>query len=183
MENMKNLNLLVEKYPLTDKGPLKADGTKGHNYTETYQKFFEEMSNEKLNILEIGFGGGDSLKLWAEFFENSQIYCIDNNLSRMDEYGYTPHERITVVYGDQSNSESLKQSCETIGIQKFDIIIDDGSHIADHILTTFNTLFDEYLKPGGLYFVEDYDNSLTFNSDSINFIEYKEELTTIKKIK
>ncbi len=34
------------------------------------------------------------------------------------------------------------------------MIIDDGSHISEHIITSFKTLFP-HLKKGGLYFVED----------------------------
>lgn len=40
----------------------------------------------------------------------------------------------------------------------FDIILDDGSHISEHIITSFTTLFSE-LKPGGLYVIEDTQTS------------------------
>jgi hypothetical protein len=69
-----------------------------------------------------------------------------------------------------------------MGVKQFDIIIDDGSHIEDHILKTFHTLFEKYLSPGGIYFVEDFLNTISFESESISEITYKEELTTIKKI-
>ena len=73
---MKTLSELSLNYPLTDKGPLKNDGSPGHNYTEIYEKYFYNIRNEKISLLEIGFGGGDSLKLWEEYFANSKIYCI-----------------------------------------------------------------------------------------------------------
>ena len=178
---MKNLNEMSKRYPLTDKGPMKADGSPGHNYTEIYQKNFEKLQNKSLNILEIGFGGGDSLKMWADFFEKSNIFCIDNNLSRIEEYGYTQHERIKIFFGDQSNGDSIVQAMKQIGVDKLDIIIDDGSHIREHIITTFNTLFDDYLSPGGIYFVEDFDNSINYESSNIKSLEYHNELTTIIK--
>ena len=68
-----------------------------------------------------------------------------------------------------------------MGVDQFDIIIDDGSHIESHIMTTFNTLFEKYLSPGGLYFIEDYLDTLTYRSESIHSIDYKNELTTIIK--
>ena len=37
---------------------------------------------------------------------------------------------------------------------KFDVIIDDGSHESEHILTSLKTLFPR-LKTGGYYFIED----------------------------
>jgi len=180
-ENTKNLSELAVKYPLTDKGPMKADGTPGHNYTETYEKHFSPIRGKSLKILEIGFGGGDSLKLWKEYFHKAEVYCIDNNLSRIEEYNYVHEEGIKIFYGDQSDASSLIESCNQMGVGQFDIIIDDGSHIDSHIMITFNTLFERYLSPGGLYFIEDYPDTLTYSSDDINTIDYKNELTTIIK--
>jgi demethylmacrocin O-methyltransferase len=40
----------------------------------------------------------------------------------------------------------------------FDIVIDDGSHINDHVIASFETLFP-LLKDGGLYVVEDAQTS------------------------
>jgi hypothetical protein len=42
--------------------------------------------------------------------------------------------------------------------KRFDIIIDDGSHVSKHIIKTFNFLFD-YLVDGGLYIAEDLQTS------------------------
>ena len=181
MENTKTLSELSLKYPLTDKGPIRSDGTPGHNYTETYEKHFGPIRDKKIKILEIGFGGGDSLKLWNEYFDQAEIYCIDNNLSRIQEYNYTQAEEINIFYGDQSDSASLVESCKQMGVNHFDVIIDDGSHVDSHIITTFNTLFDQYLAPGGVYFVEDYLDTLTYSSENIESISYKNELTTIIK--
>ena len=38
--------------------------------------------------------------------------------------------------------------------QKFDLIVDDGSHLVHHMMTTFNCLF-KYVRPGGIYIIED----------------------------
>ena len=40
----------------------------------------------------------------------------------------------------------------------FDLIIDDGSHVNAHVITTFEVLFP-LLKTGGLYVVEDTQTS------------------------
>jgi len=181
MENIKNLSELSAKYPLTDKGPFKADGTPGHNYTEEYEKHFRPLRDKKIKILEIGFGGGDSLKLWKEYFTQAEVYCVDNNLSRVEDPDYFVREGIKISYGDQSDSSSLIESCNQMGVDQFDIIIDDGSHVDSHIMTSFHTLFENYLSPGGLYFVEDYPNTLTYSSENIEMINYKDELTTIIK--
>ena len=41
---------------------------------------------------------------------------------------------------------------------ELDIIIDDGSHINEHVIRTFQYLFPK-LKPGGIYVVEDTQTS------------------------
>ena len=44
------------------------------------------------------------------------------------------------------------------GIITFHIIIDDGSHINEHVIETFNLLFPK-LKDGGVYVIEDTQTS------------------------
>jgi len=60
--------------------------------------------------------------------------------------------RLRAVQGDQNDSGLLNK----IGRQPgpFDIIIDDGSHVNEHVKTSFRSLFP-YVRPGGLYVVED----------------------------
>ena len=46
-----------------------------------------------------------------------------------------------------------------VGGQKFDVIIDDGSHIPWHQIFTLETIFDTFLKDGGVYIIEDIETS------------------------
>ena len=46
-----------------------------------------------------------------------------------------------------------------LGEERFDIIIDDGSHVPWHQIFTLETIFDTWLKPGGLYIIEDIETS------------------------
>jgi len=174
---MQSLSDLVLNYPLTDKGPKKSDGTNGHNYTEFYESFFSQIREEKLNILEIGFGGGDSLKMWAEYFPNSQIYCLDNNLQRIVEYNYKHHPRIKILFADQSMSESLNKAVEEIGLENFDIIIDDGSHFERDIRVSYETLFP-LINKDGIYFIEDAPHKLTFDENESISLSYFESAYT-----
>ena len=64
----------------------------------------------------------------------------------------------TVLYrGDQSDVAFLEYVLED-SRGEFDVIIDDGSHVPDHQILTFNKLFGS-LKPGGLYIFEDIETS------------------------
>ena len=184
MKNIKLINPENAIHILNEKGlTTKSDQltvfNEGRDLLILNNKEFSEYSQGE--YLKIGFGGGDSLKLWNEYFDQAEIYCIDNNLSRIQEYNYTPEKGINIFYGDQSDSLSLIESCKQMGVTQFDIIIDDGSHVDSHIMTTFHTLFDQYLAPGGIYFVEDYLDTLTYSSENIQSLDYKNELTTIIK--
>ena len=126
-----------------------------HNYDDYYINIFRGIRKKKLKILEIGIGGhqeenfiGGSLLLWNSYFPRSQIYGIDLSKKTL----FNRYRRIQTFVVDQSKSESLDEFAKEYG--PFDIIIDDGSHFTDHILTTFNSLY-KFLNSDGYYFIED----------------------------
>jgi len=142
-----------------------------HFYASHYTKHFNKLRNKKLKILEIGVGGytntkkgGESLRMWKRYFPKSMIYSID-----IYDKSILQEKRIKIFQGSQADKVFLKDIYNQIG--SLDIIIDDGSHIADHVLTSFKTLFP-LLKEGGIYVVEDiqtsYWPSFTENSDNLN---------------
>ncbi|MDA9821055.1 hypothetical protein N9C56_00790 [Paracoccaceae bacterium] len=58
---------------------------------------------------------------------------------------------------DQSNALELDKFVATVGI-KFDVILDDGSHVPEHQILTINKLWD-LVEPGGIYIIEDIKTS------------------------
>jgi hypothetical protein len=63
-----------------------------------------------------------------------------------------PRAKIDIRQCDQNDSEALTNLCDEYG--GFDIIIDDGSHISEHVVKSFQVLFPR-LRPNGIYAVED----------------------------
>ena len=129
-----------------------------HRYTQHYQHHFKALQRRKLNILEVGVGGyddpraaGESLKMWKAYFTNSRIYGID-----IHDKTFHDEKRIKTFRGSQSDPAFLKRIAEEIGA--IDIIIDDGSHYNEHVITTFKVLFP-FLSPEGIYVVEDTQTS------------------------
>jgi 8-demethyl-8-alpha-L-rhamnosyltetracenomycin-C 2'-O-methyltransferase len=125
-----------------------------HHYDREYARHFEPRRHEPISILEIGVGGyahpdkgGESLKVWRDYFPNARITAIDICEKTLD-LGL----RVTIRQCDQSNQPALLQLNEEHG--PFDIIIDDGSHHQAHVLASFITLFP-VLSPGGIYVIED----------------------------
>jgi hypothetical protein len=128
-----DLNALADVYD-TDKWG-------SHFYTQHYETHFAPLRRKKINILEIGIGGydnpeegGGSLRMWRSYFPNARIFGIDiHDKSCHDE------RRIKTFKGSQVDDVFLDNIIKEIG--QVDIVIDDGSHINDHVLHTFKFLF------------------------------------------
>lgn len=65
-------------------------------------------------------------------------------------------KRIRIFQGDQNDTSFLKAVATKIG--RLDVIIDDGSHVNEHAIKTFETLFP-LLDEDGIYVVEDTQTS------------------------
>lgn len=128
-------------------------GMKWSHYFRVYRELFDSRRDQPMKILEIGVFKGASLKVWKSYFRHPESTVvgidIDPNCAKFD----APAERIHVRIGSQTDFEFLRQVVAEFG--PFDVIIDDGSHVSGHILTSFNFLFLRGLKDPGLYFVED----------------------------
>ena len=158
MENYKTLSELAKIYP-TDK-----DFT--HNYYDkVYEKYFSPIKSEVKLLCEIGIGGfwkdvnwvnGNSLKVWRDYFINSQILGLDivkhTDIEDLD--------RINIDWIDQSKKDLVIEYANKL--QDYDIILDDGSHnVYDQQITL--AYFFKSLKPGGIYVLEDLHSSIEVN--------------------
>ena len=122
-----------------------------HGYHFYYPIFFDSFRECKFNMLEIGYGEGESLKMWSEYFPIANIYVMDINIEKKID------DRLEVFKGDQSKIEDLILIKKKIKSAR--IIVDDGSHIPDHQIETFLYFFNELLEPGGVYVIEDIECS------------------------
>ena len=139
-----------------------------HTYSPSYYDIFKDYKNNYRYILEVGVGTneimkpisgedyqiGSSLKAWRDFFPNAMVFGLDIDNTILFE-----DERIKCFFTDQSKPESLENTITTINSYvgdtiEYDFIIDDGSHVVDHMILTFQTL-KKYLRTGGIYVIED----------------------------
>jgi hypothetical protein len=119
-----------------------------HDYLSFYEIFFAPLREEKITILEVGVYTGASLKTWEDYFPNATIVGVDITPGcKRFERG-----RTRIVLADQSNIEELTSLAIEHG--PFDLIIEDGSHMCEHQITSLRTLFP-FVKPNGIYIVED----------------------------
>jgi len=145
-------------YYVTDK-----EITYGHNYIPGYEDLFQSRRNKVRNMLEIGIGLGShfdyisslypnytmggGLKMWRDYFPGAQIYGIDILECPIKE------PRITTLVANQTKSQDLFRVVHLMG-GVIDIVVDDGSHVANDQVFSFMVLA-EFITKDGIYVIED----------------------------
>ena len=138
LNNKSSLCNLAEKY-YVDKCPKYH-----HYYTPEYNKILKDKKYS--TMLEIGIGyselmqkyttsdykSGASLYMWRDYFKDCIIHGADIRDININE------DRIHIHKCDQSDEKSLISLISNIG--NLDFIIDDGSHIIEHQILSFNIL-------------------------------------------
>ena len=129
-----------------------------HHYTPHYEQHLKKWKFKRINLLEIGVGGyedpyegANSLRMWRKYFPFGKIFSLD-----IFDKSPLQENRIKIFQGSQVDSDFLETITNEIG--SIDIIIDDGSHINEHVIATFKMLFPK-LKDGGIYIIEDMQTS------------------------
>jgi hypothetical protein len=149
---MKDLNTIFKEC-----GADKSDS--GHGYAKHYEKAFGHLRYNKIKLLEIGVGGGESIRGWLEFLPNAHIYGCDvvsgtNSWNTHYPIGTpNPEPRYDFLQGDQADPTMWACYLAFSGVD-FNIVIDDGGHFNDQVITTFGCLWPT-IVPGGFYCIED----------------------------
>ena len=144
---MKTLNEIYQNHQSPfghgDKGTL-------HSYIDEYERL---LSPYRFNstILEIGIYRGESLRMWEEYFIDSEVFGLEINSTLLTDM--INENKHNIVIGDATNVDVLK----FFGDRMFDVVIDDGSHWLEHQVKSFE-IFKNRMKPNGLYVIEDIDN-------------------------
>lgn len=132
-----------------------CDKSSKHHYHTVYEKEFDSIRNEAINILEVGVFRGDSVRAWLDYFPNATIYGIDVfKRHTPQEIDILQHERVKWLKADSTNiavRQSIKKEWPRI---RFDIIIDDGLHTPAANASTLHNLYP-LLKKNGSFYVED----------------------------
>ena len=118
--------------------------------------------------------------MWLKYFgEGTQVVGVDIN-EECKNYVYDG--KVDIVMGDQGDSQFWDQYLADKN--GFDIVIDDGSHVMQHQITTLNKLFPK-LNPGGVFICEDTHTSYwpqpwggTFRGAG-TFVEHSKRTTDI----
>jgi len=126
-----------------------------HRYTKKYHMYFVKGRYRKFNMLEFGFGKGNSVKMWMDYFTKANLVTVDIMKKLPKDkliHKHVKSGRFEFVSADQIDMDKVLPIFEKHG--EFDLIIDDASHVAEDQQYTFAKTF-EYVKPGGYYVIED----------------------------
>jgi hypothetical protein len=140
---------------------FKTDKIITNGYHRFYHKELVEYKHKTIGMIEIGIDSFKSLDMWKQYFPKAFIYGLDINIEYKDE-------RMYIVKEDQSNLDSLKYFKTQISHPIY-FINDDGSHIPEHQLLSFDYLFSNVLKDGGTYIIEDIKVSYWKRGVSYNY--------------
>ena len=126
---------------------------KWKHYFDYYDRHLERFIGKQFTLMEIGTCYGGSLQIWKKYFgSNVKIIGID-----IDPRTKFEEPQIYTEVGSQSDPEFLATILNRYGTP--DVIIDDGSHIQNDVMSSFINLYPR-LNDGGVYVIEDTHTSL-----------------------
>jgi len=139
-----------------------SDKVTNHNYHVMYGSTLAPFMRLPVRLLEIGVFDGKSLQLWQRLFPKHELIAgigFGDGKAVQDTFKRHLNDKHVLYTGSQSDSEFLDKVFEDLDGKKFDIIIDDGSHVPWHQVFTLEYIFDSFLKDGGVYIIEDIETS------------------------
>jgi cephalosporin hydroxylase len=137
---------------LTDKNTI-------HSYLPVYEALFQKKKESATRVLEIGIGptphqNGGSIRMWSLYFPNADIHTCD--IIPLDHVHncLINHPRIFLHTSNDAYNPSFLTTTFTSKQLTFDIMIDDGPHTLESMVS-FIQLYLPLLKEDGILVVED----------------------------
>ncbi|NTW63289.1 MAG: class I SAM-dependent methyltransferase [Chlorobiaceae bacterium] len=119
------------------------------HYFDIYERHLERFRGTSPVMIEIGVMGGGSLEMWKEYLgAGSHIIGIDIN----PECKAHQADGIDIVIGSQDDPAIIDEIFSKY--PRIDIVLDDGSHMMQHMISSFELLYHR-IHSNGVYMVED----------------------------
>ena len=145
------------------------------HYFDIYERHLARFRGKSPVMIEIGVWGGGSLAMWKEYFgPGSRIIGIDIN----PECKVHEADGVEVFIGSQDDPALINSIFAKY--PQVDIVLDDGSHIMRHMISSFELMYNR-VQPNGLYMVEDthtsywdeYGGGLRREGSFMEFVKHK----------
>lgn len=174
-----DLCLLGVTHP-TDKSPYNMNNNlHKHPYSAIYNLLFSSIRNNPIKLGEVGILDNMSMICWRKYFPNALLYgyeWFDSRLQKAIDDNLPNVEYVKMNVESEKSIETALSSSEG----KFDVLIDDSTHIFEHQIKLIN-VGHKYVKSGGYLIVEDiflqfdennYKNALDHLKDEFSFATF-----------
>lgn len=154
---MKTLAEIYQPYAAPDARSGCDKGTV-HSYIESYAELLAPYRETADRVLEIGIMGGHSLRMWEEFFDNSDVHgadLCDQPFGGMADLRSMIVERTHLIHFLDATDGAQAEKC--FGEMLFDVVIEDANHDLASQLAIYNN-FRPRLASGAIYIIEDVEN-------------------------
>lgn len=169
----------MTKYEYLDSLALRFGTDKsseGHDYMKYYA---EHLPDKCRSLLEIGCAEGKSGLMWDEFYGKDELELSYIDLFENPDFvsqRYCLNKGWKAYKGNQQDTDFLCSITD-----KFDVIVEDGSHNSFDQIISFKHLFLNNLKSGGLWVTEDLHCCNEEFYRQIEEVEFKDTLLSVFK--
>lgn len=143
-----------------------------HKYTDFYSSLYSAQNRHSVtSLLEIGVAAGQSLQMWSDYFPQATIYGVDLGINNVVIDNLAALDRVYLFVADCQSGAGI--ATLPLSAASLDLIIDDGPHaLVEQEITLRN--FWHFLKPGGVYVIEDVGIPA---AEGCHFVYHPERLT------
>lgn len=126
-----------------------SDRESNHRYGDAYERLLGTMRTRASLVMEVGVADGSGLLAWREVFPYATVVGLDIHPSDKAR-----GERIEFHLGDATKREDCERAAAG---RRFDVIIEDATHLLADTLTTLLYLWP-FVRHGGLYVIEEFSD-------------------------
>jgi SAM-dependent methyltransferase len=129
-----------------------TDKEYNHLYlSRVYEPLFQQITPVK-RLLEIGLGGGFSIRLWMDYLDLDSLIAIESNPEAFENALEKDIKKVQLIHADAYSRRTVKSLPSG-----FDIVVDDGPH-AFWSLKAVIRMYVPKLRLGGVLVIEDIPN-------------------------
>lgn len=121
-----------------------------HGYLPHYERHISPIALLDVTVLEIGVAKGASIRMWAQWFTHPSAVIHGVETTDIVDPPFDD-PRISVFFEDIKTVDLANLE------PTYDLIVDDGSHLASDIVAAYQRLW-KLVRPGGWYVIEDLYN-------------------------
>jgi len=124
---------------------------KWSSYLPVYDRLYRDIRMNPVRIVEIGVQNGGSLEVLAKYFPNAAKIVGCDIVPACGALRFE-NPSVSVIVGNVNAAEVHGRIASEVA--PLDVLIDDGSHQSNDILSAFVNYFP-LIAPGGIYLIED----------------------------